>query len=116
MARNKITFKKEWEDNRWIYSFTGSQRQPTLNEIHEFIVDNRLQDEIDDAFMVCAIKGRVAEADDGFQFGEVEEDKTVDFWGYEGGGGTYDSSCPICGHERDMSGKECPVCMRPWEE
>ena len=109
MARNKILFEKEYmDDNRWEYRFSGSQRQPTLHEIHDYIVENRLQSEIDDYFMVCAVKGNAAERDDGFQFADEEENKTVILWGYDG-------SCPICGKERDLSGNKCPVCERPWE-
>ena len=66
MARNKIIFEKEYgDDRRWTYRFIGSQRQPTLDEIEEFIVDKNLNEEIEDEFMVCAIKGRAA--DDGYQ-------------------------------------------------
>ncbi len=113
MARNKITFEKEYgDDRRWTYRFIGSQRQPTLDEIEEFIVDKNLNEEIEDEFMVCAIKGRAA--DDGYQ-GFLDDGKNtiVEFWGYNGGRG--DGTCPICGHERDMTGSRCPVCDKPWE-
>jgi hypothetical protein len=114
MARNKITFEKDYDEAcRAIYRFSGTQRQPTLDEIEEFIVDNNLQYEIDDYFMVCAIKGSAAES--GYQgWNDNEKNKVVEFWGYNGGSG--DGCCPICGHERDMSGSRCPVCDKPWEE
>ena len=108
MARNKITFEKEWEDNRWIYSFTGSQRQPTLNEISNFIVENRLYDEIDDYFGIAAVKIKEEE------YVPPEDALTVTLYGYDGG--QNDGSCPVCGHERDMSGDRCPVCEKPWAE
>lgn len=114
MAKNKITFKKEYgEDSRYSYYFTGSQRQPTINEILDFIKDNRLEDEIDDCFLVFAINPK-ADRNSGASFDD-EEDKTVEFWGYDGGQGKYGSGCPICGHERDLSGDKCPICFKPWE-
>ena len=109
MARNKITFERDFDDvGRAIYTFTGSQRQPTLVEIEEYI-ENEQPSEIEDEFMVYAIKGHSE-----YQgWGLGEPNKTVEFWGYSGGRG--DSSCPICGHERDYSGDKCPVCFKPWE-
>lgn len=113
MARNKITFEKEYDEisKRNSYFFTGSQRQPTINEILDFVKDTRLEDEIDDYFLVVAINPR-ADRDSGFL--DDSEDKTVEFWGYNGGSGEFDSSCPICGHERDMGGDKCPICDKPW--
>ncbi len=113
MARNKITFEREWDDvGRATYRFTGSQRQPTMNEIEAWLEDNR-PSEIEDEFMVFAMKCQ--DFGGGYQgFGEPEENKTVEFWGYNGG--MNDGTCPICGHERDLGGKKCPVCFRPWEE
>jgi len=113
MAKQKIKFEKEYgEDSRNTYYFTGSQRQPTINEILSFIKDNRLEDEIDDYFLILAINPK-ADMDSGYFLGE-EENKTVEFWGYDGGQGKYNSGCPICGHERDMGGDVCPVCNKPW--
>ncbi len=113
MAKNKITFEKEYgEDSRYSYYFTGSQRQPTINEILDFIEDNHLKDEIDDYFLVLVINPK-ADGDCGL-FDE-DENKTVEFWGYDGGQGKYNNGCPICGHERDMGGDVCPVCLKPWE-
>ena len=113
MARNKITFEREWDDvGRATYRFTGSQRQPTMNEIEEWLEDNAPR-EIEDEFMVYAMKCRSLGG--GYQgFGEPEENKTMIFWGYNGG--RNDGSCPICGKERDLSGSKCPVCFKPWEE
>lgn len=112
VARNKITLEVDYDDSgRAVYRFTGSQRQPTLNEIEEWIADNR-PDEIKDYFAVCAIKCQ--DIDGGYQgFNEPEVNKTVEFWGYDGGSGD-GGSCPICGHERDVAGSVCPVCCRPW--
>ena len=111
MAKNKITFERDFDDvGRAIYKFTGSQRQPTMNEIEEWLEENDPA-EIEDYFMVCAMKCK--NLDSGYQgFGETEENKTVEFWGYNGGknGG----SCPICGKERDLSKNYCPVCLKPW--
>ncbi|MBR3459142.1 MAG: hypothetical protein IKH16_13475 [Selenomonadaceae bacterium] len=114
MARNKITFEKEYgDDYRWTYRFIGSQRQPTPDEIEDFIEENNLQREIEDDFMVCAIKGKVAGG--GYQgFLEEEKNTVVELWGYNGGSG--DGSCPICGHERDMGLDVCPICLRKWAE
>ena len=113
MARNKITFEREWDDvGRATYKFTGSQRQPTLSEIEEFI-ENERPSEIEDEFMVCAVKGRSEGGAQCWDLGGYEPSKTIEFWGYNGGSG--DGTCPICGHERDMSGSKCPVCLRPWE-
>ena len=114
MAKNKITFEREFDDvGRATYRFTGSRRQPTLNEIEEFIENNKRSIDLDDAFMVCAVKCK--SEDCGYQgFGEPEVNKTVEFWGYDGG--RNDGSCPICGKERDLSGSRCPVCLREWEE
>lgn len=112
MARNKITFTQDYDDtNRNVYYFTGSQRQPTINEIFDFIEDNHLKDEIEDYFLVLAINPK---ADNNSGIFDEEESKTVEFWGYNGGGGEFGSSCPICGHERDMGGDKCPVCDKPW--
>ena len=107
MARNKITFEKEWIDGRTVYHFTGSQRQPTLVEVMNFIVENRLSDKMDDYFGVAHIKLKPEE------WIPPEEYRTLTFLGYDGGTG--DGSCPVCGHERDMSGDVCPVCLRGWE-
>ena len=113
MARNKITFEREYDDaGRATYRFTGSQRQPTINEIQEWLEVHN-PSEINDYFMVCAVKCK--EVADGYQgYGELEECKTVEFWGYDGGSG--DGSCPICGHERDMGLDVCPICLRKWAE
>ena len=114
MARNKITFERTWDDvGRATYIFTGSQRQPTLVEIQDWIEAHNPM-EIGDPFMVCAIKCQ--DLSGGYQsgYGEGEESKTVELWGYSGG--RNDGSCPICGHERDLSESKCPVCDRPWEE
>ena len=114
MARNKITFEKEYgEDSRYSYYFTGSQRQPTINEILNFIKDNCLEDEIDDYFLILVINPK-ADMDGGGLFNEGEN-KTVEFWGYDGGQGKYNSGCPICGKERDLGGENCPVCNKPWD-
>lgn len=114
MAKNKITFRVDRRsDERNEYTFVGSVREPTLTEIQTFIVENRLQEEIDDYFMVCAIKGSVADEDNP-PFFDDEPNKAVKFWGYSGGKG--EGSCPICGHERDFSGEECPTCFRRWGE
>ena len=110
MAKNKITFEKEYmEDGRWEYRFTGSQREPTLTEAMNHIVENRLWDEIDDAFGIAyaRLKEEV--------WTPPEENRTLILIGYDGGQGEYNSGCPICGHERDMGGKTCPICGRPWE-
>lgn len=111
MAKNKIIFEHEIDDvGRALYRFTGSQRQPTINEIIEFL-ENKSPQEIEDCFMVLAIKCK--DLGDSYQgFGEPEETKTVEFWGYDGGVGS--GNCPICGHERDLSGDRCPVCLKPW--
>ena len=115
MAKNKITFEKSHDDTfRAVYRFTGSCRQPTMNEIEEFIEDNLRSSDFDDAFMVYAMK---CQRDDcGYQggFGSETINKTVEFWGYDGG--MNDGSCPICGKERDLSGEHCPVCLKPWGE
>lgn len=108
MARNKITFTKEWtDDSRWEYIFTGSQRQPTLVEARNFIIENHLQDEIEDYFGVVHMNL------DSEEWIPPEENLSLVLRGYNGGSG--DGCCPICGHERDMSGSKCPVCLRPWE-
>ena len=113
MAKNKITFEREFDDEgRATYRFTGSQRQPTMNEIEEWLENNN-PSEIEDYFMVFAIKCK--DLSGGYQgFGEPEENKTVAFWGYNGGSG--EGRCPICGKERDLSGECCPVCNKPWED
>lgn len=111
--KNKISFEREWDDEgRAIYRFTGSQRQPTMNEIEEWIENNN-PSEIEEYFMVYALKCKDIGGYQGFDEYEPEENKTIEFWGYYGGknGG----SCPICGKERDLSGERCPVCDRPWE-
>ncbi|MBQ7516393.1 MAG: hypothetical protein IJS96_08935 [Schwartzia sp.] len=108
MARNKITFEIVWgDDQRAHYFFTGSQRQPTLVEINNFICENRLEDDLPDYFGVTHIALKDQE------WVPPEEVKTVEFLGYDGGTG--DGSCPVCGHERDMSKDVCPVCLRGWE-
>jgi hypothetical protein len=109
MAKNKISWSMEYDkENRAHYYFTGSQRQPTLAEIHNFIIDNRLQDKIDDFFGVTYINFTADE------WVYPEECLTVEVIGYNGG--SHDGDCPVCGHERDMSGSRCPVCDKPWED
>ena len=109
MAKNKITWAMEYDkENRAHYYFTGSQRQPTLVEIHNFIVDNHLQGWVDDTFGVTYINFSADE------WVPPEAYLTVEFVGYNGG--IHDGSCPVCGHERDMSGSRCPVCDKLWEE
>lgn len=115
MARNKITFEREFDDvGRATYRFTGSLRQPTPNEVEEFLEDNWRRLEIDDDFMVFAIQAK--REDCGYQggFGEPQRNKTLECWGYDGG--RNDGSCPICGKERDLSKSRCPVCLKPWDE
>lgn len=105
MARNKITFEKEYmDDGRWEYRFTGSLREPTLTEAMNFIVESRLWDEIDDIFGVTYIRFKSEE------WLPPEESKTLVFMGYDDNR----DSCPICGHERDMGGNVCPVCLKKW--
>lgn len=109
MAKNKISWSMEYDkENRAHYYFTGSQRQPTLAEIHNFIIDNRLQDKIDDFFGVTYINFTADE------WVYPEECLTVEVIGYNGG--SHDGDCPVCGHERDMTGTRCPVCDKPWED
>ena len=109
MAKNKISWSMEYDkENRAHYYFTGSQRQPTLAEIHNFIIDNRLQDKIDDFFGVTCINFTADE------WVSAEECLTVEIMGYNGG--SHDGDCPVCGHERDMTGSRCPVCDKPWED
>jgi hypothetical protein len=108
MAKNKISWSMEYDkENRAHYYFTGSQRQPTLAEIHNFIIDNHLQDKIDDFFGVTCINFTADE------WVSAEECLTVEVIGYNGG--SHDGDCPVCGHERDMTGSRCPVCDKPWE-
>ena len=111
MARNKITFEQTYDDTcRRQYIFTGSQRQPTLVEARNFIVENGLYNEIYDYFGIAHVKLRGAE-----EWMPPEDCKTLVLYGYEGGSGD-GGSCPVCGHERDMSGTVCPVCLKPWED
>ena len=113
MAKNKITFEHEWDGSgRKVYRFTGSQRQPNLNEVLEFL-RNEAPSGIEDEIMVYGLAYQsVIDGYQGFDLVEPEESKTLEFWGYTGG--LNGDSCPICGHERDMNGDKCPVCFKPW--
>lgn len=109
MARNKITFETEYRNGRMLYHFTGNKRQPTIVEAYDFLVENRLFNEINDSFGVACID--LYEKD----WLPPEEACTLTFEGYDGGTGG-SGSCPICGHERDLSGDYCPICKRKWQE
>lgn len=106
MARNKITFNREYENGRWEYTFTGSVRQPTLVEINNFIAEKRLYDGIDDYFGIAVVQTKAEE------YVPPEDALTVTLYGYDGG--CNDGSCPVCGRERDFSKDYCPVCERRW--
>lgn len=110
MAKNKITFAKEYDaiGNRTKYYFTGSQRMPTLIEVQDFIQEKHLADEMDDYFGIAHINLKPEE------WVPPEECRTLTLLGYDGG--TNYGSCPVCGHEREMSGDTCPVCLRKWDE
>lgn len=110
MARNAITFTREYdEDTRHMtYRFTGSQRQPTLIEVSNYIFEHRLGDEIDDPFGVAHLPLHPDE------YAPPDECNTLVLVGYNGGRG--DGSCPICGHEHDMGGDKCPICHKRWDE
>ncbi len=107
MPQNKITFRKDW-DGRWEYYFIGSLRQPTLVEARNYIVEKRLQDDVDDYFGIAHISLKCE------NWAPPEENKTLVLYGYDGGSG--DGTCPVCGHERDMGSEVCPVCLRPWDQ
>jgi len=115
MAKNKITYARDYDErsHRDVFIFTGSQRQPTLAEVLEYIEEKRLYNDHNwPSFLVTAI---TVHEDSFMNVGFMDDDgklKELVLWSYEGGTG--DGSCPICGHEHDLSGDKCPVCKKPW--
>lgn len=106
MAKNKITYKREYSERFGckVHYFTGSQRQPTIVEANNYINEHHIE-----------IYGIVVFAQ-GSMFGEEwvppEEGVVLRLFEYEE---SNEERCPICGHEHDLGGSKCPVCMRPWE-
>ena len=107
MAKNKITYEREWNDEHYgctVHYFTGSQRQPTIIEANNYINEHNIE-----------IYGIMVYAR-GSMFGEEwappEENTTLRLFEYDPANG---DSCPICNHERDLGGERCPVCNKRWD-
>lgn len=105
MAKNKIAY--EWDRSArlgLVHRFIGSQRQPTIIEANNYLNEHHIE-----------IYGVLVFAQ-GSGFGEEwippEESTVLQLIEFDEANG---DSCPICGHEQDLGGSKCPVCMRPWE-
>ena len=114
----KITFERRYNERygRDEYLFTGARRQPTVNEILDFIKDENLWRQIEwPGYMILGLPVD-EDAFCGCGWGDEydEPSKTVVFQSWHGGEG--EGSCPVCGHERDMGGTRCPVCWKPWDD
>lgn len=104
MAKNKITFEERYDSvrSRTEYILTGSQRQPTIVEANNYLIENHI--EVIEYFGVTLINFASEE------WVPPDECKSLVFYGYDGG----ECTCPICGHERDLYKDTCPTCGKPW--
>ncbi len=97
MARNKITV--EWNADGTGLVFTGSHRQPTLAEIHNYCIDNHLPYE--GVYVVVARLGGEWWPEEDYRSVELIE---------------FGESCPVCGKPFPFDTDICPVCLRKWNE
>lgn len=92
---NKITHS--WTEDCTGLVFTGSVRQPTLVEIHNYMQEKRLP--VEGVFVVCARLGD--------EWLAPENNRSVTLV-------EFDDHCPVCGKPYDFSTDECPLCHRGW--
>lgn len=111
----KITHTIEWESIQGKYrilKLTGDKRQPTLDEAREYMIKNRLPEEI----WCCAFLNNGENLFDGYM-GECEINKTLTLYEYTGHYGDTDSGvCPLCGNVLDLfhDKDKCPCCGKSW--
>lgn len=102
MAKNKITH--EWNEDGTAIIFTGSQRQPTLTEIHNYATD--------------AIRKGTLPVMEGLyvttcKFGG---DWTPPEYAHSVMLVEFGEDCPICGKPFVLGTDFCPVCHKKWNE
>lgn len=95
MAANKISY--EWNERGDGYIFTGSQRQPTLVEIHNFLLENHIS--LEGVYVVCARLGG--------SWWAPEECTSVELL-------EFNETCPVCGKPFKMDADICPICHKEW--
>lgn len=100
MSSNEITYTADSIGDSIRYIFTGSQRQPTLLEVNNYCVRNRLE------IGFCVVLVRDPE-----EWVPPEDAKSVELLNIN----CNEDKCPICGRERDLWKDNCPTCGTPWE-
>ena len=105
MQKQKLTHEIEWEPITGAYrilKITGSHRQPTIAEAHEYIYENNLPEEI-----------WVAAFYHSGDWGEWTEEKTLELREYTA---LKEGFCPICHQALDLyhDKNKCPLCGKEW--
>lgn len=95
-SRNKITH--EWTEDGSALVFTGTIRQPTLVEVHNYMQE--MHSPIEGVFAVCARLGD--------EWWPPEVNRSVVLYPFE-------EHCPVCGHVYNFDSEDCPLCHRRWD-
>lgn len=102
MAKNKITH--EWNEDGTAIIFTGSQRQPTLVEIHNYATDAIRKGTLpvlEGLYVTtCKFGGDWTPPEDARSVMLVE----------------FGEDCPICGKPFVLDTDFCPICHKKWYE
>lgn len=102
MAKNKITH--EWNEDGNAIIFTGSQRQPTLVEIHNYATDAIRKGTLPvlEGLYVTTCKF-------GGNWTPPEYARSVMLV-------EFGEDCPICGKPFVLDTDFCPICHKKWNE
>ena len=94
---NKITH--EWNVHGDGLIFRGSQRQPTLVEIHNYAVEQQLN--MEGVYVVAARLGG--------EWWPPEDHLSIELI-------EYGENCPVCGKAFRMDTDYCPICHKRWND
>lgn len=94
---NKISY--EWNNQGNGFIFTGSQRQPTMIEIHNFLLTNHIF--LEGVYVACVRLGG--------DWLPPEECTSVELIEFA-------EQCPVCGKSFELDTDICPICHKKWNE
>ena len=96
MAVNKITHS--WNEDYTGLIFTGSQRQPTPVEVHNYCVAQHISLE---GVYVSAVRL-------GGEWTPPEDAKSLEIF-------EFGENCPVCGKAFVLDTDICPICHKRWD-
>lgn len=96
MAVNKITHS--WNEDYTGLIFTGSQRQPTPVEVHNYCVAQHIPLE---GVYIAAIRL-------GGEWTPPEDAKSIEIF-------EFGENCPVCGKAFVLDTDICPICHKRWD-